>query len=218
MSKRRSSGKRGEEATGRAPSLDGDGASVMRQGHTTGELSSPARFTTRRVTRIAVLAALYAVFTWGIAPVSYGPIQFRVSEVLKILVLFDPWLVLGIGIGTLVANLTSPYVGPWELVWMPFSDMAGGLLAWALYRLARGRWPVVPMVVYGLTTGLAVAWMLWALGLGGFWFLAATVAASELAILVGGVPLMFWLEQVLEKRGIGLRPSRGADRPEEGCP
>jgi uncharacterized membrane protein len=161
------------------------------------------------VVQVAVLAALYAVLTWGIAPIGYGPIQFRVSEALKVLVLFDPWLVLGIGIGTLLANLTSPFVGPWELAWMPFTDMVGGLIAWALYRFVlRRRWPVVPMAVYALTTGLAVGMMLWAFGLGGFWLLAGTVVISELIILVGGTPLVFWIETMLEKRGVGLRASK----------
>lgn len=163
--------------------------------------------TTRRVARIAIVAALYAVLTWGIAPLSYGPLQFRVSEALKVLVLFDPWLALGIGIGTFFANMLSPFVGSWELVWMPFTDLAGGLLAWVLYRFAlRNHWPLLPMTLYALTTGAAVGLMLWALGLGALWFLALTVAASELVILVGGVPLMFWIERVLEKRGVGLRP------------
>jgi len=46
--------------------------------------------TTRRVVLIAIIGALYVVLTVGIAPLSFGPIQFRASEVLKILVLFDP--------------------------------------------------------------------------------------------------------------------------------
>ena len=74
--------------------------------------------TTKRVVMIAILAALYAVFTILIAPLSYGPIQFRLSEILKVFVLFDPWLSLGIGIGTFIANMASPYVGPWELIFM----------------------------------------------------------------------------------------------------
>ena len=182
------------------------------------ESSGPSRFSTRRVVRIAILAALYVVLTWGIAPISYGPIQFRVSEALKVLVLFDPWLVLGIGIGTLIANLTSPMVGPWELAWMPLTDIVGGLLAWVLYRyVLRQRWPAVPMAIYALTPGLAVGLMLWAFGLGGFGLLAGTVAISELIILIGGTPLVFWIERMLEKRGVGLRSSEEVE-PLEGEP
>jgi len=163
--------------------------------------------TTKRIVLIAVIAALYAILTVGIAPISYGPIQFRVSEALKVFVLFDPFFTLGIGIGTFFANMASPYVGPWELVWMPFSDMLGGLIAWAIYRyLFRNKLAVVPMAFYAITTGLAVGLMLWAVGVGGFWFLSATVAASELVILIGGVPIMFTIENILERRGLGLNP------------
>jgi uncharacterized membrane protein len=156
--------------------------------------------TTRRVVLIAVIAALYAVFTVGIAPISYGPVQFRVSEALKAFVLFDPWLAVGIGVGTFFANLASPFVGPWELVFMPLTDVTGGLLAWAVYRLLGRRWAAVPMAVYAATTGLSVALMLWFLGLGGFWLLAASVTASELIILVSGLPIMLGLGKWLECR------------------
>jgi uncharacterized membrane protein len=175
--------------------------------HPTSNTQSP--LTTRRVARVAIVAALYAVLTWGVAPISYGLLQFRVSEALKVFVLFDPWLVLGIGIGTFFANMLSPNVGPWELIWMPFTDMAGGVLAWVLYRFAlRSRWPVLPMALYALTTGAAVGLMLWALGFGGLWLMAGIVALPELTILIGGTPLMFWIERVLEKRGVGLKVDR----------
>jgi uncharacterized membrane protein len=154
-----------------------------------------AKFTNRRIVQVATVAALYAVFTVAIAPLSYGPIQFRVSEVFKALVLFDPWLSLGIGIGTFFANLASPFVGPWELIWMPLTDIFGGLLAWTLYYFLGKRWAVLPMALYALTTGMAVGLMLWALGLGGFVFLTATVTLSELVILIGGLPIM---RQVVE--------------------
>lgn len=155
--------------------------------------------TTRRVVYIAVIAALYAVFTIAIAPISYSFIQFRVSEVFKALVLFDPWLSLGIGIGTFFANMASPFVGPWELIWMPITDIIGGVLAWMLYKFVlRGRLPIVAMALYALTTGIAVGLMLYALRLGGFWLMSGMVMASELIILIGGLPMMFrvgtWLK------------------------
>ena len=146
--------------------------------------------TTRRVVLVAIVAALYVVLTVGIAPLSFGPIQFRVSEALKVLVLFDPFLCLGIGFGTFVANFASPFVGPWELVWMPLTDVAGGVIAWAVYRALRQRWAIVPMSVYALTTGAAVAFMLWMMSIDLFWLSLVFVTASELIILVGSIPLM----------------------------
>lgn len=158
------------------------------------------KLTTRRVVYISIIAALYTIFTVVLAPISYGPIQFRVSEALKVFVLFDPWMAVGIGIGTFFANMTSPFVGPWELVWMPFSDMGGGLLAWLLYCLSARRWAVVPMIFYAVSTGLAVAFMLWSLGLGGFWLLALSISLSEIIILVAALPMMMRIGQWLESQ------------------
>src|SRR5512140_3571041 len=121
---------------------------------------------TTHVVRIAIIAALYAVFTIAIAPLSYGPVQFRVAEALKVFVLFDPLYALGIGIGTFFGNLASPFVGPWELIFMPLTDIAGGVLAYTVYRWIGRRLPVIPLAIYGITTSLAVGLMLAAFGEG----------------------------------------------------
>jgi uncharacterized membrane protein len=147
--------------------------------------------TTKRVVWVAIVAALYVVLTVGIAPFSFGPVQFRISEALKVFVLFDPFLALGIGIGTLLANLASPFVGPWELIFMPLTDILGGFLAWWVFRLLRKRWAVVPCALYAVTTALSVALMLWAMGIDLFWLSLLFVGASELVILVGAVPVLF---------------------------
>ena len=160
--------------------------------------------TTTQLVRVSVIGALYAVFTLGIAPLSYGPIQFRVAEVLKVFVLFDPMYALGIGIGTFFGNLASPFVGPWELIFMPLTDMAGGVLAYALHRLILKRLPVLALGIYAITTSLSVGLMLTALGAGGFWILAGSVAVSELIILIAGYPLIAWIVRLLRLRGIDL--------------
>jgi uncharacterized membrane protein len=164
---------------------------------------------TRDVVQSAIIAALYVVFTVLLAPFSFGPIQFRISEIFKVFVLFNPYLAVGIGMGTFFANLFSPNVGPWELIWMPFTDMAGGLLAWALFRYifrSHTRFAVVPMAVYALCTGAAVGLMLSLLGFGGFWLMTLSVGASEAIILVAGAPLMLWIVKTLKDRGIDLNP------------
>ena len=163
-----------------------------------------SRFTTTQVVRVAIIAALYAVFTIGVAPLSYGPVQFRVAEAFKVFVLFDPVYALGIGIGTFFGNLASPFVGPWELIFMPLTDMAGGLLAWGLFHLLRRRWPLIPLVLYAITTALSVGLMLTVLGTGGFWLLAGSVAVSELIILIAGYPLIAWMLRLLRMRGIEM--------------
>ncbi len=159
---------------------------------------------TKQFVLAAIVAALYAVFTLMLAPVSYGVIQFRVSEMLKVLVLFDPFLALGIGLGTFIANMFSPFAGPWDLVWMPLTDIVGGFLAWGVFRLMRKKFPAVAMIIYAITTGASVGLMLQAFGLGGFYILSAGVIVSELIILLAGLPLMLFIVRMLKARGMSL--------------
>jgi uncharacterized membrane protein len=151
------------------------------------------------VVRIAIIAALYVVFTLALAPVGFGPVQFRVSEALKVFVLLNPFYALGIGLGTLIANLASPYAGPWDLVFMPVTDIIGGFVAWGLYRMTGRRWIAPALSLYAATTALAVGVMLAAFGLGAWYAAALPVLGSELIILLVGGPILWralgWINQ-----------------------
>ncbi|MEA3459794.1 MAG: QueT transporter family protein [Chloroflexota bacterium] len=151
--------------------------------------------TTRRVVRGAIIAALYAVLTVGVAPISYGPVQFRLSEVLKPLVIWFPDAIFGIALGTVVANLLSPYVGAWELVFMPLTDLAGGVLCWWLGRFS----PWAGVVAYALTTAASVSLMISVLTATPFLPLLVSIGASELVLLVGGMPLMRFITEMVAR-------------------
>ena len=160
--------------------------------------------TTRRVVRIAIIAALYAVITLLIAPIAYNALQFRISEAIKVFVLFDPWLAVGIGIGTFISNLASPN-GPLDLTLMPLTDILGGLLVWAVYKLLlRRKAPALAMALYALTTSLAVSAMLAILGVDAFLVLFPPILFSELVIMAPATPLIFWIKRQLQARGIEL--------------
>jgi len=64
----------------------------------------------RKIVFAGVIAALYAALTLAVMPFSYGPVQFRISEVLCILPFFFPFSVWGLFVGCIVANLFSPYL------------------------------------------------------------------------------------------------------------
>ena len=65
------------------------------------------KFTIHQMTACAIVAALYAAITIISAPLSYGLIQFRISEALIVLCWFEPVLAIGITLGCLLANLFS---------------------------------------------------------------------------------------------------------------
>lgn len=63
--------------------------------------------------RGAMVAALYAALTLGLAPVSYGAVQVRVSEFMSLLAFYDkgliPGLIPGLTLGCLISNVGSPF-------------------------------------------------------------------------------------------------------------
>lgn len=63
---------------------------------------------TKKLTRIGLVAAIYVVLTWILPMFSYGPIQFRISEILTLLAFYNPIYVLSITIGAFISNIISP--------------------------------------------------------------------------------------------------------------
>lgn len=116
---------------------------------------------TKRLTRTAVIAAIYAVVTLAISPFAYGNIQFRVSEILVLLALFDPLYIGGLTLGCLIANLLGPN-GPMDVL---FGTLATFISVYAIYLtgkliknykvqlLVASIWPTI-------FNGLIIGWML----------------------------------------------------------
>ena len=116
---------------------------------------------TKRLTRTAIIAAIYAVVTIAIAPFSYGNIQFRVSELLVLLALFDPLYIGGLTLGCFIANL----LGPNGIMDVIFGTLATFISVYAIYltgRLIKNNkvkliiasiWPTI-------FNGLIIGWML----------------------------------------------------------
>lgn len=70
---------------------------------------------TKVLTRQALVAAIYFVVTYLLRDFSYGPVQFRIAEVLNILAWYNPVYRIGITMGCFLANLYSNY-GIYDLI------------------------------------------------------------------------------------------------------
>ena len=94
---------------------------------------------TGRITQGAAIAALYVALTMIVAPIAFGPVQFRISEALCVLPYFLPSAVPGVTIGCFLANLLcgaapldvvlrqsgNPDRGSWFLLSWEEEQMAG---------------------------------------------------------------------------------------------
>ena len=73
----------------------------------------------------AVTGAAYAVMTIALAPISYGALQFRVSEVLCILPFFIPGTVWGLFAGCILANLLTGNI--FDIIFGSLATLFAGL-------------------------------------------------------------------------------------------
>lgn len=137
------------------------------------------------IAEIGIVAALYAALTIVLQPASYGPLQFRVAEVLKSLVIWEPHLIAAFVIGNFLSNIPSPY-GLWDLLFMPVVNLFGASLCYGLGR----RWPVLGAALYALTIASGVSVVLSVVLHRGFWVLFPALLISEAVLIVGGVPIM----------------------------
>ena len=63
----------------------------------------------------AMIACIYAILTIFLAPLSYGAIQMRISEILIFLAFYNKKYISGLVIGCFIANLASP-MGMWDMI------------------------------------------------------------------------------------------------------
>lgn len=151
--------------------------------------------TTLRIVRCAVIAALYSTLTIILKPISYGPIQFRISEALTILPLFFPEAIIGLSLGCFISNAFM--YGPIDMV---FGTLAT-LIAAILTRLSKKIWiGIFPPIIIN---AFAVPAILIFVGEKiGYWFTAATVLGGQAAVIISlGIPLYFALLP-LAKKGV----------------
>ena len=81
---------------------------------------------TRLMAVSAIVAAAYAVLTILLAPISYGAIQFRVSEALTVLPFLIPSSVWGLAVGCVLANLYTGSV--LDIVFGSLATLLAGLV------------------------------------------------------------------------------------------
>ena len=138
---------------------------------------------TRNLVFGALIAAIYVVLTMVFRPISFGPIQFRISEALCVLPYFTPAAIPGVFLGCLISNLLGGAV-IMDVVFGSLATLIGAVGSWVL-RKNRFLVSVPPI----LSNILIIPWVLkFAYGSEDLiWYMMVTIGIGEfLAIGVLG--------------------------------
>ncbi len=158
--------------------------------------------TTRMITISAIVGAVYAVMTIALAPISYGPVQFRISEALCIMPYFIPSTAWGLYAGCILANLFTGNI--FDIIFGSLATLFAGLVTTQMGRrehtLANSAAACAMPVVFN--AAIVGALQTWAYGIKefadsdllSFAVNALWVGFGELAVLyILGLPLTRWL-------------------------
>lgn len=144
----------------------------------------------------AVIAAIYASLTLAASMMNlaFGGIQFRFSEALTVLAVFSPTSILGLTVGCLLGNITSPY-GIVDIVCGTSATLIASILSYKARNLKLFGLPIPsmlsPVITNAVIVGLEVTFFLpEGFSVWGFLITALQIAVGELTMCVGlGIPL-----------------------------
>lgn len=162
---------------------------------------------TQKMTRIAMIAAIYAAITFATFFMSFGAVQYRISEALTVLPVFTPIAIPGLGLGCAIANLVGALTGanPVGYIDAIFGTLATLLAAISTYYTGKIKSkplrcflaPLPPVLFNAVIVGFEISYFfVGSLEIGVF-------MANALSVLIGqavvcyllGVPLMIALER-----------------------
>lgn len=166
------------------------------------QVESYSSFDTQGLVKAGLVTALYIVITMFVAPVAFGPIQFRISEGLNFMGLYNKRYIASITLGVMIVNAIQSTIV--DVVVGSFHTLVSLLLArfiakWAVKVFEKKvkdpmiiRYIVMTLVF--TFTMFIIAAMLMYMGFADFfWETYAFLALSEFIVMTLGGLIMYYL-------------------------
>ncbi|MDD4378169.1 MAG: QueT transporter family protein [Eubacteriales bacterium] len=160
----------------------------------------------KKITYIAMIAAMYTVLSMAIAPLTFGPVQVRVSEALVLLPIYRFSSVYWVTLGCVITNAIGAVMGinilgPIDIVVGSMATLVAAIITAKLGRYRFKGLPILaaipPIIINGVVIGYE---LMLALSDGQnmaiFWTNFASVAVGELlSCLVVGMTMIYFIEK-----------------------
>lgn len=117
----------------------------------------------------AVIAALYVVLTLPFAQFAFGPVQFRLAEIMVVLPILTPAAIPGLTLGCFLANLLNPLnLGVIDIVFGSLATLIAAIMTrWITLKVIRiSERPrdvlalVPPVIVNAVIVGVYLSYLL----------------------------------------------------------
>ena len=144
------------------------------------------------ITRSALVAAIYFALATALQPVSFGPVQFRLSEALVLLPVFMPESIIGVTLGCFLSTM-------YDVI---FGTVATGVAAVLTFLLRKTKFLYVfpPLILNAILVPLI--WVVDGSDTAYFLNFGLILASEVIVVAVIGWPLTIALKKALERAGI----------------
>lgn len=163
--------------------------------------------TLRQLTAAGVIAAAYAALSLVLAPITFGPVQCRISEALTLLPVISPAAIWGVTLGCAVTNGVGAatgvnFLGLLDILVGTAATLLAAVLTRLLGKCRFGGLPWLSALPPILINAVAIGaeWCYAATGSinVAFWVFAGQIALGQLLPCLLGV----WLVSLLERRSL----------------
>jgi uncharacterized membrane protein len=158
------------------------------------------KWTAQDIALAGLIAALYAVMTILMAPISYGVYQVRLSEILTITPFLFHQAAIGLFAGCLVANIFGGN-GVQDIIFGSLFTLIAGYLTYFCskikYRkLGMALAPMPPLVINAFGVAIYLSQIMGT----SYWFAVQMIGLGQLvACYVLGLPLLFYLSSKISR-------------------
>ena len=143
---------------------------------------------TKRLAKTGIMAALYVAATLACAPLAYGQVQFRLSEILMLFCFLNKDYIVSVTFGCVIVNLWSP-LGLVDVIFGTSATLIAGLLMYLTgKKLGIATVSLFPVLSNGIIVGAELTYLFQEAP---FWANAGFVALGEfVCVSVLGVIIM----------------------------
>jgi len=154
---------------------------------------------TKLLIQNGVIAAMYLALTIVVSPVAQGPIQFRISESLNHLVVFNKKLMWGVFGGVVIYNLLFSEFGWLDIVFGGAQTLIALSLTAVLSRYVSDVKKRLALNIFFFTISMALIACMLHLAIDlPFWPTYGTTALSEFIIMTLSAPIMYGISQYVK--------------------
>lgn len=149
-----------------------------------------------------IIASVYVTLCVVLQPISFGPIQLRISEMLCLLSIDYSWGLFGVSLGCLLANMFVGGLGIIDIIFGTLATVIGCTLAYLFRNIRYKGYPILSammiVLVNGIIIGIELAYVFDTKDL--VWLYMFQVGLGEFLAIIPGLFIYKRIKQVIDEK------------------